>query len=272
MITADFHSHTLFSDDSDASIECMIEQAIRLGLSTLCITDHMDYLFPVCGCFTFDVKEYFSTLNRLKQQYQNKIELLFGVELGLRSEPQICEECISYYKKLTSQYPFDFVIGSTHVLEQMDIYYPEYWEKYSAADGLAHYFNSISENIKNYDMFQVYGHLDYAARYMPEKDRSYHLADYQNQIDEILKLLISKGKGLELNTAGYKYGLPYAHPRPEILIRYRELGGEILTIGSDAHCPEHLAYDFLKARELLLSLGWRYYTIYRKQQAVFLPL
>lgn len=273
MITADFHNHTFFSDDSDAPPESMVEQAIRLGLSSICITDHMDYLFPAKyqNRFTFNLEEYFSVLTHLKERFQDQIELLFGIELGLRNEPGIFPECNAYYGQLASQYPFDFIIGSTHVLEELDIYYPEFWELHGMAGGLSLYFDSILENIKNYDMFQVYGHLDYAARYLPDKG-GYCFADYREQADEILKLLISTGRGLEVNTAGYKYGLPYAHPRPEILARYRELGGEILTIGSDAHCPGHLAYDFKKAREALLFLGYRYYTVFRGRKPVFLPL
>ena len=73
-------------------------------------------------------------------------------------------------------------------------------------------------------------------------------------IDEILKQLIEKGKGLEVNAAGLKYGLPFAHPHPDVLRRYRELGGEIVTIGADAHKPEHIAYEFWKGRRAFKSL------------------
>lgn len=274
MITADFHNHTSFSSDSEASPESMIGQAIRLGLTAMCITDHMDYLFPPQyeNSFVFEPEEYFSVLSELKERYRNKIELLFGIELGLRNEPEIYPQCSSYYSQLAAGYPFDFIIGSTHVLENTDLYYPEYWTRHGTSEGLGSYFESILFNVKNYDMFQVYGHLDYAVRYLPDGVQDYCFADYREIIDEILKLLISQGRGIEMNTAGYKYGLPYAHPRPEILTRYRKLGGEILTIGSDAHQPEHLAYDFKKAREVLLSLGYRYYTVYRNQKPEFLPL
>ena len=80
---------------------------------------------------------------------------------------------------------------------------------------------------------------------------------------------IEHGKGIELNTAGLKYGLPYAHPHRDVLKRYRELGGEILTIGSDAHKPEHVAYDFQKVPELLESCGFRYYTEFIGRKPVF---
>ncbi|MBQ9119409.1 MAG: histidinol-phosphatase HisJ family protein [Lachnospiraceae bacterium] len=274
MILSDFHCHTAFSSDSDTAPELMVEQAIRLGLRYLCITDHMDYLFPTQyeQTFTFDVAEYQDKLVRLKERYRGQITLLTGVELGLRNEPDICPPCQSYYRSLVHDYPWDFLIGSTHVLEKIDPYYPEYWQQHSAADGMLAYFESILENIRSYDMFQVYGHLDYLVRYLPVDTKDYHYPDYLDLFDEIFKLLIAQGRGIEVNTAGYKYGLPYAHPRPELLRRYRELGGEILTIGSDAHKPEHIAYDYKRAGEMLLSLGFRYYTIFQNQKPEFLPL
>lgn len=275
MITADYHNHTSFSSDSDASPESMVKRAVSLGLKTLCITDHMDYLFPkqyAPMTFVFDPDEYFSKLQELKEMYRGKLDIRTGIELGLRNEPDVCPACIDYYKKLTADYPFDFVIGSTHVLEHLDPYYPEYWEKHSRKDGLRAYFEAILENVDNYDMFQVYGHLDYLVRYVPDGIRDYRFADYAGLIETILKKLIANGRGIELNTAGYKYGLSFAHPRPEVLKLYRELHGEILTIGSDAHAPEHLGYDFSRAEELLRSLGFRYYTVYRDRKPVFLPL
>lgn len=276
MITADFHTHTAFSDDSDASVDSMAKQAVLLGLKTLCITDHMDYLYPAKYApttFVFDPDAYFAKLAKIKEDYKNQLEILIGIELGLRNETEISDQCMAYYKKLSTQYPFDFMIGSTHVLENIDPYYPEFWENHGIEEGMRIYFESILDNIGKYDMFQVYGHLDYLVRYLPKRmDKDYCFEDYRELIEEILKKLIENGRGLEVNTAGYKYGLPFAHPRPEVLALYRKLGGEILTVGSDAHTPEHIAYDFAKIRKLLCSLGFKYYTVYRKRKAEFLPL
>lgn len=274
MIIADFHNHTSFSSDSTAAPETMIERAIALGLKILCITDHMDYLFPeqYDYTFVFNPEDYFTKLNTLKDKYAGQIDLRIGIELGLRNEPDKIQPCADYYHMLAEKYPFDFLIGSTHVLENVDPYYPEYWEGRTKEDGMRAYFESILENSKNFDMFQVYGHLDYLIRYVPGDDHTYKYADYADLIDEILKLLITQGRGIELNTAGYKYGLGFAHPHPDILTRYRELGGEILTIGSDGHAPEHLAYDFAKAEELLKALGFRYYTIFNERKPEFIKL
>ena len=103
------------------------------------------------------------------------------------------------------------------------------------------------EDVRIYEDYDVLGHLDYVVRYGKDKEQAYSYQKYAELIDEILKNIIAKGKGLELNMAGLKYGLPFAHPHPDILKRYRELGGEIITVGADGHCPEHIAWDFDKA-------------------------
>lgn len=274
MIKADFHCHTSFSSDSEASPESMIEQAISLGLETICFTDHMDYLFPeqYKERFVFDPEAYFQKLAECRNRYSSSIHILAGIELGLRNEPDIKKECLAFYRDIAKKYPFDFLIGSTHILEYKDPYYPEYWDTHNKKEGLLRYFESILHNIRYYDMFQVYGHLDYLVRYLPGNQKDYCYCDYTDLLDDILRSLIETGRGIEVNTAAYKYGLSYAHPRAEILKRYRELGGEILTIGSDSHSPEHLAYDFSRAREMLLSLGYQYYTVFQARRPEFLPL
>jgi histidinol-phosphatase (PHP family) len=274
MIIADFHTHTSFSTDSQTSPSQMIEQAITLGLKKYCITDHMDYRYPHGkeGNFTFDVKDYWKTLSELKEQYKSQIELLIGVELGLRNEPEMKEEVRAYYRSLTKEYPFDFVLGSTHVLWNFDPYIKEFWNQRTTTDGLTEYFHSIAHNAAYYDMFQIYGHLDYIIRYVLDEVKNYNVSDYQDLINEMLKAIIANGKGIECNTSGFKYQLGFPHPKQEILKRYRELGGELLTIGSDGHRPEHIAYDFTIARELLLELGFEYYTVYKEQKPTMLKL
>ena len=117
-----------------------------------------------------------------------------------------------------------------------------------------------------------YGHIDYVVRYGPNKNTFYSYERYRDLIDEILKTLIEKGIALEVNTAGYKYGLGAPNPHPDILKKYRSMGGELLTVGSDAHRPEHLAYDFQKVTPLLKECGFKAYTVFEKRVPKFLPL
>ena len=110
------------------------------------------------------------------------------------------------------------------------------------------------------------------VRYGPEKNKNYSYDKYKNVIDEILRQLIAHGKGIELNMAGFKYGLGHPNPTEEILHRYRELGGEIITIGADGHAPDQIAWDFDKVPQLLKAAGFDYFTVFTKRKPEFLPV
>lgn len=267
MILADCHTHSAFSSDSEESLENQVLAAVNKGLKTLCITEHFDPDYPD-GEFRLDTPAYKAEFERLRGAYSDKIELLFGVELGLLD---YLGDTLTEY---TAAYPFDFVIGSSHLIEEngrlYDPYFPEYFENHTDHNGVVRYFESILANIRAFGGFDVYGHLDYIVRYT--KAKAYSPAEHAEIIDEILKLLLKMGKGIELNTAGLKYGLGWAHPHPEILRRWRELGGELITVGSDAHRAEHIAYDFDTAREILIAAGFNSYAVFRNRKAELLPL
>ena len=277
MIKADMHMHTWFSTDSEACPRDMADEAVRKGLKTICFTDHFDKDDLEWGEEgIFDVDAYFVEMQKLQEEYAGKLNIRIGIELGLRTYLK------DYYEELTKKYPFDFVIGSVHNVpykkdaEGNILYTDPAAEKLftDRTDKKAYrlMMETTLENVRTSDCFQTLGHLDYVVRYGKSREKEYSYTDYADIIDEILKLLIEKEKGLEVNSAGLKYGLPFAHPHPDVLKRYRELGGEIITIGADAHKPEHIAYDFAKAEEILKSCGFKYYTEFFEQKPVFKQL
>lgn len=277
MIQADMHMHTWFSTDSEACPRDMADEAVRKGLKTICFTDHFDKDDLEWGEEgIFDVDAYFVEMQKLQEEYAGKLNIRIGIELGLRTYLK------DYYEELTKKYPFDFVIGSLHNVpykkdaEGNILYTDPAAEKLftDRTDKEAYrlMMETTLENVRTSDCFQTLGHLDYVVRYGKSREKEYSYTDYADIIDEILKLLIEKEKGLEVNSAGLKYGLPFAHPHPDVLKRYRELGGEIITIGADAHKPEHIAYDFAKAEEILKSCGFKYYTEFFEQKPVFKQL
>lgn len=271
MITSDSHMHTAFSTDSDAPARAMVEGAIQKGLTSICITDHWDEDFPFYedlgeGAFRFDLEQYFRELEELKEEYADKIEVRIGIELGL--QPHLGGFC----RELVRQYPFDFVIGSVHVINRTDPYYGEIFAGNTDEEAYREAFCVTLENLKKIEDFDVLGHLDYVVRYGRHQAEEYSYRRYAPLLDEILQTLIRRGKGIELNTAGLKYGLGFAHPHPDVLRRYRELGGEILTIGADSHRPEHIAYDFEKAAGILRDCGFKYYTEFRGRKPIFKQL
>lgn len=266
MIQADYHLHTRFSSDSKASMESMIREGIRRNLKTLCFTEHHDIGYPDNPehfSFLLDLPSYKDRLFLLKEKYQNQIELRFGIELGLM--PHTLDQC----REFARREEFDFIIGSTHIVDSMDPFEAVYFETYPLKQGLLKYFEHILKNVSSFYDYCVYGHIDYAARYIKDKSFQFSYYDYSDVLDELLKKIIENGKGIEVNTAGLKYGMSDPNPHHEILQRYLELGGEILTIGSDGHCPEHMAYDFHKIPDFLKHLGFKYYTIFREKKPYF---
>lgn len=264
---SDFHLHSDFSGDCTTPMELMIEQAIKLKLSSICFTDHYDLDYPgEPNLFLFDVKKYYEKIIQLQDKYRAKIHILVGIELGLQPHLQ------HKLTQLLSQYAFDFVIGSSHVVNGIDPYYPAYYENRTEEECYYAYFESILQNIQAFSDFDVYGHLDYVVRYGPNKATDYSYTKYQDVFDQILRLCIEKGIGIELNTGGLAYGLDFAHPHPDILKRYKQLGGEIITIGSDGHVPERLAHKFSTAIDLLKACGFSYYSVFQNRKAEFIKL
>ena len=227
MIQADMHMHTWFSTDSEACPRDMADEAVRKGLKTICFTDHFDKDDLEWGEEgIFDVDAYFVEMQKLQEEYAGKLNIRIGIELGLRTYLK------DYYEELTKKYPFDFVIGSVHNVpykkdaEGNILYTDPAAEKLftDRTDKEAYrlMMETTLENVRTSDCCQTRGHLDYVVRYGKSREKEYSYTDYADIIDEILKLLIEKEKGLEVNSAGLKYGLPFAHPHPDVLKRYRE--------------------------------------------------
>ncbi len=266
---SDFHVHTSFSVDSKAPAREQIDAAIALGMKEICITDHHDYgTGGMCHKdYTVDIPSYFQALESLREEYRGRIHVRSGIELGLMLREQ------TYLEDLVKTIPADFIIGSNHFIDGYDVYDRNFY--HDCGSEQAAYFRFLESSlarIRALDCFDSLGHLDYVVRYGPTKNTNYRPADYMDVIDEILRTLISKGKALECNTAGFKYGLGHLHPYEEILKRYRELGGELLTIGSDGHRPQEVGGYFNEAGEILKSCGFRYYTVYHARKPEFLPL
>ena len=226
IIHSDNHVHTYFSTDSDTPMEDMLKNAIEKEFSSICFTDHMDYNFPSEGDtpeFLLDIEPYFEEMKRLSEKYGDRIKIRRGIELGLKKD--CLDKCIS----LTKEYPFDFVIGSTHLVDNIDPYYDTFWSDTPEKSGILRYYETTLNNVNLGADVDVYGHIDYIIRYTPKMKqlKSQGLSDdtYINRltsdsmdiIEQILKTLIYNGKGIEINTAGFKYGLGHPNPHEKIL-------------------------------------------------------
>ncbi len=265
----DYHVHTHFSSDCEVNPKVHIEKAISLGMNEICFTDHVDFDYPPENgktVFRIDPDQYFDELTSLKDAYSNKIKIKIGIEIGVN--PSIYEENNTFL----NSHPFDFVIGSSHIVNGIDPYYPEYWENRSPSDAILDYYQAILNNVTLYDNYDVYGHLDYIRRYVPNRDFVYVDNDFYDITDMILKNIIAKGHGIELNTRGLAKGITTFIPTITLLQRYKDLGGEIITIGSDAHFEKNLGYAFLTARDILTNTGFKYIASFENRKATYIPL
>lgn len=263
---ADVHMHCGFSNDSETRPEDMVENAIAKGLSVICFTDHYDKDNLDWGDEAiFDVESYFQKMIELQEEYRDRIEIRIGVEIGM--QPYLAE----YYQNFMAQHPFDFVIGSVHSVLEHDVAL-DFFQKHSDPEGYKIYFEEMLQDVQKIKSYDVLGHLDYIVRYSNQGSKGFDLNDYMDIIEEILKQVIAHGKGIEMNMSGLKYGLGAPHPQPEIIKRYRELGGEIITVGADGHIPEHIAYDYHLADDILKSCGFKYYTEFKGRKPLFVKI
>lgn len=265
---SDSHVHSHHSGDSYADMRKVINQASIKCMPYLAFTDHNDYYIEN-GLFELDFQSYYNEIKELEDLCHNSsIVLLFGLEQGL--DPRFVDKI----NKATTAYGFDFIIGSSHVAHGIDPYHPEYWKNRSIHNGMLEYFESILENLAIFDNFDIYGHIDYAARYTPDGPITYEYKEYQDILDEILKTIIAKGKGIEINTSNLRKGLDYTNPTAEVIKRYRELGGELITVGSDSHQQDEngVGYGFDIAEKILTNAGFKHYNVFKKRKPIYIDL
>ena len=273
----DCHMHSSFSTDSDSPAESMVRRAMDLNLKGICFTEHMDLDYPdfyfpdLSSPFVSDPKEILTEILRLRDLFRStdpEFRILFGLEFGM--QPHLG----SRFSDLASAWPLDFIIASQHLVGGLDPYNPEVWEVRTHAELIRSYYEEMLANLKIMPEWDTLGHLDYIIRYIPGRGNMVFdsCEAFPDLIDEILLFLIQSGKCLEVNAAGYKHNLGQPNPAPSILRRYRDLGGTRITIGSDAHTPGDIASCFDRIRELLLSLGFGYYTVFRSRIPEEYPL
>lgn len=273
-ILCDYHMHSSFSFDSETPMEQQVQSAMHKGLEEICFTEHVDLDWPYENSpakdsipYTIDFDAYRREFLRMQSLYGMQIGLHFGVEIGLSLYAM--DKSVQY---LMDHPAFEFVIGSVHSSGRRDPFWPDYYTGRSVQEACLEYFQNALLCLRKFHTgFDTYGHLDYILRYADqnadlEKRTEQNLTyndyfDMQNQdlIDQILAVLIENGVALELNTSALGKGRDEPNPGRFVLRRYKELGGDYVTVGSDAHRPDAVAAGFDKAAEILSDAGFSYY-------------
>lgn len=256
---ADYHMHTNFSVDSEYPMEEAVKKSISIGLDEICFTEHIDYGVKTdlnCNC-----EDYKKEFLICKNKFGNKINMKFGIEFGMQIHT------ISKFQETFGEYDFDFVILSCHQVDNKEFWNYEFQSGKHQEEYNRRYYEEILKVIEKYDDFSVLGHLDMIKRYDPAGE--YAFENIKDIVTEILKTVIAKGKGIEVNTSCYRYGLKDLTPSHEILKLYHELGGKIITIGSDSHKEEHVGYKIAEIQKELTQLGFVNICTYEKMKPVF---
>ena len=248
----DSHMHTKFSADSKMTAAEALAQADKLNLGVV-FTEHFDYGLELYGKkFSFNPAEY---MNEYKNLRGEKVRL--GVEVGLRKFARAANE------NFIAQAPFDFVIGSIHLVDDLDIYYPDFYADKDKATAYKKYFRQMAEEISGAD-FDALGHIDYICRAAPYSDPEIDYPTFQTEIDAVLKIIVEREKVLELNTRRFNNSRAVKELVP-VYKKYRDLGGRFVTIGSDAHRQDAVGNYFNRALEFVRELNLTPITFCRRK-------
>ena len=280
---ADYHIHCKYSDDSEEDLEKIIETAINKGIGEICFTDHVDYGIKLdkdvfekidenakkdwikkIGRIDLNVDylNYFKEIEELREKYKDKITIRQGLEFGMQVHT------IKDFQKLFDKYKekFDFVILSCHQVNDKEFWTNEFQKGKSIDEYNAEYYEEIYRVMNRYSDYSILGHLDHIQRY---NETIYPFEKSREIIVKILKKVIEDNKGIEVNTSSFRYGLKELTPERDILKLYHELGGKIITIGSDAHKAENVGEHIPYIQEELKKIGFIDICTFDKMKPIF---
>lgn len=261
----DFHIHSNYSPDSMMNPSEAVESAIKSGITDMCFTEHMDLGHHMKS---FDripnFGEMHSTICNLRETYP-AINIRYGLEVGYLSQTAV------QTADILSQQKFDYVLLSTHCVDGLDCYVPESKRGKDKMTAYRRYLETLYESISNRVLLEHYdciGHIGYIAKCNHYEDNTMSYQLFPKLFDEILSLIIGNGKGIEVNTSGLKRA-GHVLPHPSIISRYRELGGRIITIGSDAHTPDRVGANVEDTIKIIKDCGFKEFTLFSQRTPEF---
>lgn len=260
----DCHIHSKFSADSSMDAVEACETSIRLGLDGIAFTDHLDLDYPGADMtWLIDFKQYFAQISALREHYKGNLNVLKAIEVGI--QPHVIDESI----KIVKSGLFDYVLASVHIIDGLDPYAQDYYKDRSKKSAYERYLQEIFFMITHFHEFDMVGHFEYIIRYAHYVDRSIRYADHSDLFDCILKELIRQGRGFEVNTGTYRDPAIPVEYDASVLKRYRELGGELVCLGSDAHEIDHIGLRFDFFAQMIRDAGFKYTVHYEDRKPVF---
>ena len=277
---ADYHVHTEFSDDSVFPLNDVCALAIERGIDEICITDHVDYgvrpdwdeyrrdpscakMFEGKPSINVDYERYFPAIAEARERFAPELTVKTGMEFGVQSHT------IDRFRVLFDRHAaeWDFIILSIHQVGDKEFWDGAFQEGKTQEEYNMQHYEEMLRVVQGFDNWSVIGHVDHIKRYDPLGP--WPDANIRDIVAAIFEEAIRRGKGIELNTSSVRYGLSDLTPSTEILRLYRDLGGRILTLGSDSHKPEHLGAHIPVMRERLRALGFDEFCTFDHMEPVF---
>ncbi len=256
----DAHLHTDLSPDADVPIDVYCAAAIERGIPELAITDHLDF-DPHAPSFAFaDFATRERTVRQAAERWADRgLAVRFGVEITYESrrEAEIREHLAGH--------PYDFVIGSVHVMRgspYTSARVAAWVAGRSFAEIVAPYFEEVLAAVRS-GLFDTLGHLDYVKRYLAERVPLAAFAAAPEVHEPVLRALVETGTGLEVNASGLRQAPRETYPAAWVVARFRELGGEVVTAGSDAHRAHSFAFGLARAYGIAAAAGFEQLAIRR---------
>ena len=272
----DNHNHSQFSfDGGRTSVGKTVNSAISKGLAGVCFTDHCDFFVPPMKAQheeyvpeVFDVEARNAEIDKVNAKCPQDFHVFKGIEIGVQKSER--DKIAAHLEK----YSFDEIIASVHYLDDTDPFWGGYYEGKTWRYAYGHYLETLyDEMVWLGDRFDIMGHYDYVTRYAPYPECSILYKDFPDILDSMLRYLAENGKALEINTKTYQ---DFKGRTPvldnNILMRYRELGGEIISLGSDSHDADRVGFNFERTAALVRSCGFRYLAHFDKRKPVMLPI
>lgn len=256
-----YHMHSLFSDGK-APMEAMMAAAVAAGITHAAATDHHDLLLD--DYRIDDPAAYTATVDRCRQLCP-QLQIARGLEVDYRPET---------WARMQQQLPLfhlDFILLSLHFIDGVDPAVEAYFEGRTQRQGYRLYLERLAQMLQAVDGPFVLGHITYVSKFISFQDTVLRYSDYPDELDTVLHLAVEKGFGIEINSSGLRNNAGLL-PGVDIVRRYRELGGEILTLGSDCHHVEHVDFGLTEAHEAALAAGFRHVAAYQEQKPIFLPI
>lgn len=254
-VLIDYHTHTTFSCDARDTIDAMCQQAIQLGLREIAFTEHADFEHAD-SCYGYlQPAAYFEALEVVRRRYGDRLTIRAGIEVG---EPHRYPEETA---TLLNTYPFDFVLGSLHWVDGHPTFSKQFFNGRPPEMAWREYFEELVRMCRAGN-FDVLAHLDLPKRHDP----TFQPEPYADLIRSALQSLVERGIGIEINCSGLRYPVREPLPGPAVLRWYRELEGEILTIGTDAHSVSHLGQGLAHGLEMAHTAGFEAITLFRERR------